>query len=79
MGADCTPLVDDPGTMFTKSLYYRGLSAGGLTRVHHAPIDEGDYGVRAMLDLAERYGQGPVQSEAIARRQGISTPTSTSC
>jgi Rrf2 family transcriptional regulator, cysteine metabolism repressor len=33
---------------------------------------KGDYGVRAMLDLAERAGQGPVQSEAIARRQGIS-------
>ena len=33
---------------------------------------KGDYGVRAMLDLAERYGQGPMQSEAIARRQGIS-------
>ena len=33
---------------------------------------KGDYGVRALLDLAERAGQGPVQSEAIARRQGIS-------
>jgi Rrf2 family transcriptional regulator, cysteine metabolism repressor len=33
---------------------------------------KGDYGVRAMLDLAERFGQGPVQSEAIARRQNIS-------
>jgi len=33
---------------------------------------KGDYGVRAVLDLAERYGQGPVQSEAIAKRQGIS-------
>ncbi|MGH2352346.1 MAG: RrF2 family transcriptional regulator [Chloroflexota bacterium] len=33
---------------------------------------KGDYGVRAMLDLAERFGQGPVQSEAIAKRQGIS-------
>jgi Rrf2 family protein len=33
---------------------------------------KGDYGMRAMLDLAERAGQGPVQSEAIARRQGIS-------
>ncbi len=33
---------------------------------------KGDYGMRAMLDLAERYGQGPVQSEAIAKRQGIS-------
>jgi Rrf2 family transcriptional regulator, cysteine metabolism repressor len=33
---------------------------------------KGDYGVRALLDLAERAGQGPVQSEAIAKRQGIS-------
>jgi len=33
---------------------------------------KGDYGVRAILDLAERYGQGPVQSEAIAKRQGVS-------
>src|SRR5215213_608058 len=33
---------------------------------------KGDYGVRAMLDLAERGGQGPIQSEAIARRQSIS-------
>lgn len=33
---------------------------------------KGDYGVRAMLDLAERLGQGPVQSESIARRQAIS-------
>jgi len=33
---------------------------------------KGDYGVRAVLDLAERYGQGPVQSESIARRQQIS-------
>jgi Rrf2 family protein len=33
---------------------------------------KGDYGVRAVLDLAERYGQGPIQSEAIARRQEVS-------
>src|SRR3712207_4861160 len=33
---------------------------------------KGDYGVRALIDLAERTGQGPVQSEAIAKRQGIS-------
>lgn len=33
---------------------------------------KGDYGVRAMLDLAERQGQGPIQSESIAHRQGIS-------
>jgi Rrf2 family protein len=33
---------------------------------------KGDYGVRAVLDLAERSGQGPIQSEAIAKRQDIS-------
>ena len=33
---------------------------------------KGDYGVRAILDLAEHFGQGPVQSEAIAKRQGVS-------
>jgi Rrf2 family protein len=30
-----------------------------------------DYGARALLYLAERYGQGPVQSAEIAARQGI--------
>ena len=30
-----------------------------------------DYGVRAMMYLAERYGQGNIQSAAIAARQGI--------
>lgn len=33
---------------------------------------KGDYGVRAILDLAERQGQGPIQSESIAKRQAIS-------
>src|SRR5947209_20319069 len=33
---------------------------------------KGDYGVRAILDLAERSGQGPIQSESIAKRQEIS-------
>ncbi|MGI8424116.1 MAG: RrF2 family transcriptional regulator [Chloroflexota bacterium] len=33
---------------------------------------KGDYGMRAMLDLAERAGQGPVQSEGIAKRQAVS-------
>jgi len=32
---------------------------------------KGDYGLRALFDLAQRYGKGPVQSEDIARRQGI--------
>ncbi len=32
---------------------------------------KGDYGLRALFDLAQRYGEGPVQSEAIANRQGI--------
>lgn len=30
-----------------------------------------DYGVRAIVDLAQHYGQGPVQSKDIAVRQGI--------
>lgn len=30
-----------------------------------------EYGLRALLDLAQHYGEGPVQSEAIATRQGI--------
>lgn len=30
-----------------------------------------DYGVRALLDLAERSGQGPIRSETIAARQDI--------
>jgi Rrf2 family transcriptional regulator, cysteine metabolism repressor len=32
---------------------------------------KGDYGLRALFDLAQRYGEGPVQSEEIAHRQGI--------
>ncbi|HVB75643.1 MAG TPA: Rrf2 family transcriptional regulator [Ktedonobacteraceae bacterium] len=32
---------------------------------------KGDYGLRAMLDLAARYGQGPVDSADIAGRQYI--------
>ncbi len=30
-----------------------------------------DYGVRALFDLALRYGQGPIQSRDIAARQNI--------
>jgi Rrf2 family protein len=32
---------------------------------------KGDYGVRALVELAHRYGQGPVQSAEIAARQEI--------
>ena len=32
---------------------------------------KGDYGLRAMLDLAAYYGQGPIESADIARRQYI--------
>lgn len=32
---------------------------------------KGDYGLRALFDLAQRYGEGPVQSDEIATRQGI--------
>jgi len=33
-----------------------------------------DYGVRALVDLAERYGGGPVQTGEIAERQSIPEP-----
>lgn len=33
-----------------------------------------EYGIRALIDLAEHYGQGPVHSHAIAERQGLPEP-----
>ena len=33
-----------------------------------------DYGVRALMDLAQRYGEGPVQTAEIAARQSIPEP-----
>lgn len=35
---------------------------------------KGDYGVRALIELAHRYGQGPVQSAEIASRQEVPEP-----
>ena len=35
---------------------------------------KGDYGVRALVDLAEHYGEPPVQSKDIAERQDIPEP-----
>lgn len=35
---------------------------------------KGDYGVRALVDLAEHYGEGPAQSKEIAERQYIPEP-----
>ncbi|HEU5101839.1 MAG TPA: Rrf2 family transcriptional regulator [Roseiflexaceae bacterium] len=32
---------------------------------------KGEYGLRALFDLAQRYGAGPVQSHDIHERQGI--------
>jgi Rrf2 family protein len=32
---------------------------------------KGEYGIRALFDLAQHYGQGLIQSDEIARRQGI--------
>ncbi|GAB4110191.1 MAG: Rrf2 family transcriptional regulator [Roseiflexaceae bacterium] len=32
---------------------------------------KGEYGLRALLDLAQRYGEGPIQSHDIHVRQGI--------
>jgi Rrf2 family protein len=33
---------------------------------------KGEYGVRALFDLAQHYGEGLIQSHDIAQRQGIS-------
>jgi Rrf2 family protein len=35
---------------------------------------KGDYGVRALVELAQNYGNGPVQSAVIASRQSIPEP-----
>jgi Rrf2 family protein len=35
---------------------------------------KGDYGVRALVELAHHFGQGPLQSAEIAARQGIPEP-----
>ena len=32
---------------------------------------KGEYGIRALFDLAQRYGEGPIQSRDIHLRQGI--------
>jgi Rrf2 family cysteine metabolism transcriptional repressor len=32
---------------------------------------KGEYGLRALLDLAQRFGEGPIQSHEIHLRQGI--------
>lgn len=33
-----------------------------------------EYGLRALIDLANHYGEGPVQSREIATRQGLPEP-----
>ncbi len=35
---------------------------------------KGDYGVRALIELAHHYGEGPMQSSEIAARQQIPEP-----
>ena len=35
---------------------------------------KGDYGVRALVELAHHYGEGPMQSAIIASRQSIPEP-----
>jgi len=35
---------------------------------------KGEYGVRAMLELAMEYGEGPIPLKVVAQRQGISEP-----
>jgi Rrf2 family protein len=33
-----------------------------------------EYGVRALIELAARYGEGPIQTHVIAERQGLPEP-----
>jgi Rrf2 family cysteine metabolism transcriptional repressor len=33
-----------------------------------------EYGIRALIELAAHYGEGPVQTHAIAERQGLPEP-----
>ncbi|MGQ0569609.1 MAG: RrF2 family transcriptional regulator [Armatimonadota bacterium] len=33
-----------------------------------------EYGIRALIDLAAHYGEGPVQTHTIAERQGLPEP-----
>ena len=33
-----------------------------------------DYGVRALIDLAQHYNEGPIQTNDIAHRQGVPEP-----
>jgi Rrf2 family protein len=33
-----------------------------------------EYGIRALIDLAAHYGRGPIQTHAIAERQGLPEP-----
>lgn len=35
---------------------------------------KGDYGVRALIELAQHYGEGPLQSAEIAARQQVPEP-----
>jgi Rrf2 family protein len=35
---------------------------------------KGDYGIRALIELAHHYGEGPIQSAEIAARQRIPEP-----
>ena len=33
-----------------------------------------EYGLRALIDLANHFGEGPIQTHDIARRQGLPEP-----
>ena len=47
------------------------LSSDRRTRVPMLLSTKGDYGVRALIDLAKHAGEGPVQRAEIARRRRI--------
>ena len=47
------------------------MLAASQLRLYMRISSKGDYGLRALFDLAQHLGEGPVQSEEIATRQGI--------
>lgn len=50
-----------------------GVAAGRVRRSGFMKLStKGKYGVRAVFEIARRYGKGPITIKEIADRQGIS-------
>lgn len=54
----------------TKPTETLGIKGGDALKI----TTKGHYGVRAMLDLAQHYGEGPISLKSVAERQGFSEP-----